>query len=123
MSSGRLKPPDYEDAWYEEPSDGQWYNSYDWYQVIQSTLPTLYTDMTTMQDDAGQWAYDYRMEEYGYRQTDTGEWVAVGGEGDGPPQTAPTPPRPAQLDKTSTTAGTLHIHLFCCEFCNKIPIG
>ena len=38
----RAKPPDYEDAWYEE-SDGQFYNQYDWYQ-----------------DEAGEWQYDYR---------------------------------------------------------------
>jgi len=56
--TSRPKPQDYEEAWYEEPSDGQWYNSYDWYE-----------------DENGEWAYDYRMEEYGYVQNEQGEWV------------------------------------------------
>ena len=42
----RPRPLEYEDGWYEEPSDGQWYNTYDWYE-----------------DENGEWAYDYRMEE------------------------------------------------------------
>ena len=54
----RPRPLEYEDGWYEEPSDGQWYNTYDWYE-----------------DENGEWAYDYRMEEYGYIQLETGEWV------------------------------------------------
>ena len=61
----RPRPLEYEDGWYEEPSDGQWYNTYDWYE-----------------DENGEWAYDYRMEEYGYVQLDTGEWVpGPGAEG------------------------------------------
>ena len=31
-SMSRPRPPDYEDAWYEE-SDGQFYNQYDWFQA------------------------------------------------------------------------------------------
>ena len=61
----RPRPLEYEDGWYEEPSDGQWYNTYDWYE-----------------DENGEWAYDYRMEEYGYIQLETGEWVpGPGAEG------------------------------------------
>ena len=39
----RPKPPDYDEAWYEDPTDGQWYNQYDWYE-----------------DEMGEWVYDYR---------------------------------------------------------------
>jgi hypothetical protein len=57
-SSGpRVKPPDYEEAWYEE-ADGQFYNQYDWYQ-----------------DENGEWQYDYRLEEQGLVQNELGEWV------------------------------------------------
>ena len=56
----RPKPPDYDEAWYEDPTDGQWYNQYDWYE-----------------DETGEWAYDYRMEEYGYMQNELGEWVPM----------------------------------------------
>ena len=65
----RPRPLEYEDGWYEEPSDGQWYNTYDWYE-----------------DENGEWAYDYRMEEYGYIQLESGEWVpGPGAEGGQPP--------------------------------------
>ena len=56
----RPKPPDYDEAWYEDPTDGQWYNQYDWYE-----------------DEMGEWVYDYRMEEYGYIQNELGEWVPI----------------------------------------------
>jgi hypothetical protein len=56
---GRPKPPDYDDAWYEE-ADGQFYNQYDWYQ-----------------DENGEWQYDYRLEEQGLVQNEEGEWVSV----------------------------------------------
>jgi len=56
----RPKPPDYDEAWYEDPTDGQWYNQYDWYE-----------------DEMGEWVYDYRMEEYGYIQNELGEWVPL----------------------------------------------
>ena len=58
-AGGRAKPPDYDDAWYEE-ADGQFYNQYDWYQ-----------------DENGEWQYDYRLEEQGLVQNELGEWVAV----------------------------------------------
>jgi hypothetical protein len=69
---GRPKPPDYDDAWYEE-ADGQFYNQYDWYQ-----------------DENGEWQYDYRLEEQGLVQNDLGEWILaeeqvpsnIGQEGD-----------------------------------------
>ena len=57
-AGGRAKPPDYDDAWYEE-ADGQFYNQYDWYQ-----------------DENGEWQYDYRLEEQGLVQNELGEWVA-----------------------------------------------
>ena len=60
MFQPRPKPPDYDEAWYEDPTDGQWYNQYDWYE-----------------DEMGEWAYDYRMEEYGYMQNELGEWVPM----------------------------------------------
>ena len=70
----RPRPLEYEDGWYEEPSDGQWYNTYDWYE-----------------DENGEWAYDYRMEEYGYIQLETGEWVpGPGAEGMQPDQQVPS---------------------------------
>ena len=62
--TSRPRPMEYEDGWYEEPSDGQWYNTYDWYE-----------------DEQGQWQYDYRMEEYGYVQREDGEWVPGPGAG------------------------------------------
>ena len=74
--TSRPKPQDYEEAWYEEPSDGQWYNSYDWYE-----------------DENGEWAYDYRMEEYGYVQNEQGEWVP--GDTAGHPQLQRVPSQPS----------------------------
>jgi len=77
--TSRPKPPDYEEAWYEEPSDGQYYNSYDWYE-----------------DENGEWAYDYRMEEYGYVQNELGEWVPGDGVQDmaGQPKLQRVPSQP-----------------------------
>merc|ERR1719445_2398692 len=70
----RPKPPDYDEAWYEDPSDGQWYNQYDWYE-----------------DECGEWAYDYRMDEYGYTQNEMGEWVPMPGvETSAPPGSVPS---------------------------------
>ena len=70
LQASRPKPPDYDEAWYEDPSDGQWYNQYDWYE-----------------DECGEWMYDYRMEEYGYTQNELGEWVPMeSGPGDDPQQ-------------------------------------
>ena len=89
--TSRPKPPDYEEAWYEEPSDGQWYNSYDWYE-----------------DENGEWAYDYRMEEYGYVQNEHGEWVPGEGadiqEMGGQPQLQRVPS--SQHDTQQTTAAS-----------------
>ena len=77
--TSRPRPLEYEDGWYEEPSDGQWYNTYDWYE-----------------DENGEWAYDYRMEEYGYVQTDSGEWVpGPGAQQDQQVPSAPTTKEPA----------------------------
>lgn len=92
--TSRHRPPEYEDGWYEEPSDGQWYNTYDWYE-----------------DENGEWAYDYRMEEYGYIQTESGEWVpgpnAVEDPTHGPGQVPSGPMDPAAQAKGVNPLGVV----------------